>query len=414
MIRCFELTWRAWFGVRGTAAAPVTRARPDRRVVTVRLLSLIFIPVPFAAFATARLGAQTTEALTVPGLEQPVEIVKDVWGISHIYAETEHDLFFAQGYSAARDRLFQFEIWRAQATGTTAEILGPRAIERDHGTRLFKFRGDMTLEMNHYHPRGDQIITAYVDGVNAYIDQALEDPEALPLPFHLLGIEPKHWTPEVVISRHQGLLGNIDQELETGRAVCLIGAERVKALEHYHPHEPDLELDPAIDCESLLEDDILGLYHAYRRGIDFQPDDIVAAELRADEDGWSRLAAALDDEERELREDARQSIGSNNWVVSGELMQDGHPFMANDPHRRQSVPSLRYWVHLVGPGWNVIGGGEPEIPGVSIGHNGYGAWGLTVFRTDGEDLYVYDTNPDNPNQYRYDGAWEEKIGRAHV
>ena len=81
--------------------------------------------------------------------------------------------------------------------------------------------------------------------------------------------------------------------------------------------------------------------------------------------------------------------------------------MINDPHRSQAVPSLRYWSHLVGPGWNVIGGGEPEIPGISIGHNEHGAWGLTVFNTDGEDLYVYETNPDNHSQYRYLGEWEE-------
>ena len=72
----------------------------------------------------------------------------------------------------------------------------------------------------------------------------------------------------------------------------------------------------------------------------------------------------------------------------------------------QSIPSLRYWVHLVAPGWNVIGGGEPSVPGVSVGHNEYGAWGLTIFATDGEDLYIYETNPANPRQYRYKGAWE--------
>jgi len=80
------------------------------------------------------LSAQEIENLIVPGLEQSVEILKDRWGISHIYAQTEHDLFFSQGYNAARDRLFQFEIWRAQATGTTAALSGPRAIDRDHGT----------------------------------------------------------------------------------------------------------------------------------------------------------------------------------------------------------------------------------------------------------------------------------------
>ena len=183
------------------------------------------------------LQAQESSSVSIEGLDQPVEILKDRWGISHIYAQTEHDLFFAQGYSAARDRLFQFEIWRAQATGTTAEILGPRAIERDHGTRLFKFRGDMTDEMNHYHPRGVEIITAFVDGVNAYINVALEDPDNLSLPFKLLGIQPKHWTPEVVISRHQGLLGNIVAELKTGRAVCTIGEDKVRQLQYYHPHD---------------------------------------------------------------------------------------------------------------------------------------------------------------------------------
>ena len=364
---------------------------------------LISFLAPFL-FGASALHAQ--ETLTVDGLDQPVEILKDKWGISHIYAETEHDLFFAQGYNAARDRLFQFEIWRAQATGTTAEILGPRAIARDHGTRLFKFRGDMGSEMSHYHPRGVDIITSFVHGVNAYIDEALEDPDALPLPFQLLGIEPRHWTEEVVISRHQGLLGNIGTELRIGRAVCLIGEEQVKELQYFHPHEPDLSLDPLIDCESLLENDILGLYNAYRGSIRFEPEDIVLAGHRAGDAEFNQIAAVLREEERELNERAIDDIGSNNWVVSGDLTQDGWPMMINDPHRAQSSPSLRYWAHLIGPGWNVIGGGEPEIPGISIGHNEYGAWGLTVFNTDGEDLLVYETNPDNPDQYRFQGQWE--------
>ena len=99
--------------------------------------------------------------------------------------------------------------------------------------------------------------------------------------------------------------------------------------------------------------------------------------------------------------------GSNNWVVSGRLTLTGKPFMANDPHRRQQIPSLRYWVHLNAPGWDVIGGGEPALPGVSIGHNRHGAWGLTIFSVDQEDLYVYDTHPEDPNRYRYRENWVE-------
>jgi len=94
----------------------------------------------------------------------------------------------------------------------------------------------------------------------------------------------------------------------------------------------------------------------------------------------------------DLSEDSLD-LGSNNWVVAGNKTADGNTYMANDPHRTIAVPSLRYMAHLVAPGWNVIGGGEPEIPGISIGHNEFGAWGLTVFRTDGEDLYQYEINP---------------------
>ena len=368
------------------------------RKILVSILTLIACNVTLA---------QTTSRISLEGLEQSVEILKDRWGISHIYAQTEHDLFFAQGYSAARDRLFQFEIWRAQATGTAAEILGPRAIDRDHGTRLFKFRGDMTQEMNHYHPNGVEIITAFVAGVNAYIKEALTAPDDLPLPFRLLGIEPKLWTPEVVISRHQGLLGNIGLELNTGRAVCTIGEEKVRELRYFHPHDPILTLDPLVNCDSLVSNDVLHLYTSYRRPIRFEPDDIVLAEFRNSEIAFESIASVMNEEEKELQKRSIDDIGSNNWVVSGELTQDGWPMMINDPHRSQAIPSLRYWSHLVGPGWNVIGGGEPEIPGISIGHNEFGAWGLTVFNTDGEDLYVYETNPLNSNQYRDNGYWEE-------
>ena len=346
---------------------------------------------------------EQTTTYTVDGLNSQVEIIKDRWGLSHIYAETEEDLFFAQGYNAARDRLFQFEVWRRQTNGTVAEILGERELERDIGTRLFLFRGDIRQEMNHYHPRGESIITSYVRGVNAYIDETERNPDLLPIEFELLGIRPGKWTPETVMSRHQGLLGNIGTELNIARAVALVGAEKVKDLLSFSPPDPDLEMDPAIDRDLLFQD-ILGIYNAFRRPVRFRAEDL-AEQYREDGDNLDLLDAALEDF-NELQAIGSEDVGSNNWVVSGDLTQNGFPMMANDPHRAQSAPSLRYWVHLVGPGWNVIGGGEPEIPGVSIGHNGYGAWGLTVFSTDGEDLYVYETNPDNPNEYRYRDHWE--------
>jgi penicillin amidase len=354
--------------------------------------------------AVAPLSAQQSTRLDVPGLDRSVEILVDRWGIAHIYAETEHDLFFAQGWNAARDRLFQLELWRRQASGTVAEILGPRELQRDIGTRLFKFRRDLDQELRHYHPRGTEIIGAYVDGINAYIGQTRRDPSLLPVEFSLLGIVPGDWTPDLVISRHQGLLGNIGAELRIGRAVAALGPEQVKEISSFGPGDPVLTLDPAVDGEALSQD-ILGVYDAFRRSVRFRPEDIVA-EHRGDDGAFAMLEAAAADAAYAPAYDTEQDIGSNNWVVSGRLSESGYPMMANDPHRVQAAPSLRYWVHLVGPGWNVIGGGEPSLPGVSIGHNEHGAWGLTVFATDGEDLYVYDTNPSDPDEYRYRGQWE--------
>ncbi len=358
----------------------------------------------FIILISSSLYAQ--ERFTIEGLEKPVEILVDQWGVPHIYAQTEKDLFFAQGFYAARDRLFQFEIWRRQATGTVAEILGSRELKRDIGTRLFKFRGDIEKEMNHYHPRGAVIITAFVAGVNAYIEQTRKNPELLTPEFELLGIKPQPWTPEVVISRHQGLLGNIGRELRTARAVAKIGPEKVQELSWFHPKTPKLEIDPKIDKDLLFED-LLELYNAYRRPIRFRPEDLVADVQNRDSRDFLERSAREEAVWASLQKEEEHSIGSNNWIVSGEHTQSGFPIMANDPHRSISVPSLRYMAHLVGPGWNVIGGGEPEIPGISIGHNEHGAWGLTVFRTDAEDMYVYKTNPDNPNQYWFEGHWED-------
>ncbi len=364
-------------------------------------LTLPIVALTLWVMTHATVAAQR-KPLRLPGLEAQVEIVTDRWGINHIYAETEADLFFAQGYAAARDRLFQFEIWRRQATGTVAEILGRRELDRDIGARLHRFRGDLTTELNHYHDRGDEIIPAFVRGINAYIDQTNQNPDLLPLELKLLGITPQHWTPEVVISRHQGLVSNVRSEIANARAVELLGADSVKELNYYYG-DPDLEIDPAIDV-SLLTDDILNLYSAHRRSVRFQPEDIIAAH-RGDRRTFERLAAAVPSE-IDLSQQDYEAIGSNNWVVAGSRTLTGFPMMANDPHRVQAAPSLRYWVHLVGPGWNVIGGGEPALPGVSIGHNEHGAWGLTVFGQDNEDLYVYDTNPKNSNQYRHLGRWE--------
>lgn len=336
-----------------------------------------------------------TNTSQIDGLLDEVEVLRDKYGINHIYANNQNDLFFMQGYLAAKDRLFQFEIWRRQATGTVSEIFGEEELDRDLGTRLFKFRGNMEDELNHYHEDGFEIVSSFVSGINKYIEEINKTPSQLPIEFKLLDIKPEKWTNEDVISRHQGLLGNIEQELNIGRAVSLIGEEKVKELMWFHPKDPNLSLDNDLTYEDLNQD-ILRLYNAYREPIDYKKNYILDKYQSEDEIAFTKSNIHINDE---------YSIGSNNWAISGDKSFNGYPILANDPHRSLSNPSLRYMAHLVAPGWNVIGGGEPEIPGISIGHNGIGAWGLTVFRTDAEDLYVYDLNPNNYLQYMHKGEW---------
>src|SRR5882762_221148 len=227
----------------------------------------IFLLLPATAVAAP------SETLAMPGLTQPVEIIKDRWGIAHIYAKNESDLFFAQGFNAARDRLFQLELWRRQATGTVAEILGPRELKRDIGNRLFLYRGDMKQELDWYHPHSAAIIEAFAKGVNAYIAETERNPALLTPEFKMLGIKPGRWSPAIVISRFNGLLGNLDEEMNTALAVRTLGADKVKSLASYQPPNPDLTIDPAIDA-ALLSKNILELYDVWRAPLKFAPGDL--------------------------------------------------------------------------------------------------------------------------------------------
>ena len=291
-------------------------------------------------------ASHAPDTLHLASLREPVTVIRDRWGVAHIYAASEHDLFVAQGYIAAMDRLFQLELWRRQATGTVAEVLGPRELKRDIGARLFKFRGDMSAELDHYHPHGRSIVSAFVDGVNAYIAETEHHPERLPLEFKLLGIRPGRWTPEIVVSRHQGLVSNVEDELRYGRAVAAVGPDVVKRLGWFHPGDPDLRIDPRID-RRLLASPILELYEAFRAPVRFEPTDVVAS-ARNESMNYDRLAAAA--EFTGASAPSPEDIGSNNWVVAGRLSASGHPILANDPHWAQSAPSLRYWIHSCRPG----------------------------------------------------------------
>ena len=218
--------------------------------------------VLLAAISLLPALAFAAERLNVDGLEEPVVIIKDKWGISHIYARNQHDLFFAQGWNAARDRLFQFEMWRRNATGTLAEIQGEKAFAHDRGARLLRFRGNIHDEMAYYHKDGVAIVTAFVDGVNAWIERTREHPRLLPFEFRLLGIEPGLWTPGIVLSRHNALTGGIASELALAELVTAVGPETTERVLQFE-RKPYLKPRPGVDL-SVLDRSLMADYVASR------------------------------------------------------------------------------------------------------------------------------------------------------
>jgi acyl-homoserine lactone acylase PvdQ len=188
-------------------------------------------------------GSTSTEKLA--GLEKPVTILRDTWGIPHIYAQNQHDMFFAQGYVTAQDRLFQMELWKRAGQGTLSEILGPTFLQRDIGARLLRYRGDMTREYASYAPDGKQILEAFTEGINAYI-KSISAPggRGLTPDFKAAGFAPELWKPEDVLTRMAGfpMTRNAVTELAHAELVKLIGAKKASTLYDFNPA---VELDPA-------------------------------------------------------------------------------------------------------------------------------------------------------------------------
>ena len=306
---------------------------------------------------------------TISGLRQPVEILRDRWGVPHIYAQNTDDLFFAQGYITAADRLFQLDLWRRMGTGKLSEVLGPNFIARDRIARLVRYRGDWEAEWKSYSPDTKAICTQFTNGINAYI-KALNGQR--PEEFRLANYDPGLWEPEDVVSRLAGLqmTGNMLQEVNRAEQVTRLGLSTVEMLS---PPDPPMPF-------------------VIPHGLDLA--DITSSILR---DYTSAIGP--------LRFPGQQ--GSNNWVIDSTLSKTGRPILANDPHRAIQIPSLRKTVHLVAPGWNVIGAGEPSLPGVALGHNDEIAFGFTIVGIDQQDLYVEKTNPDNPTEYLFQGKWKK-------
>jgi penicillin amidase len=298
------------------------------------------------------------------GCLKPISIRIDTWGVPHIQAEEEPDLFFAQGYCHARDRLWQMEVSRRLARGELAELFGERAVDLDRFLRRLNFRRGAEAEENQLSKEAGAALTAYVAGANAYMEK-----HPLPVEFLLLHTRPEPWraTDSLAFARYMGwmLTANAETELVRARLTAVLGPERAAALELREPFP-------------------LSTAEAGERSSGTFANDSPAPGMGG---------------------------GSNNWVVSAARSATGRSLLANDPHLRPRMPCTWYVAHLQGAGFDVIGATMPGTIGVLIGHNADVAWGVTASMVDGQDLFEEQADPQNPHRFRGPDGWYD--GEVH-
>ncbi|HEY8026708.1 MAG TPA: penicillin acylase family protein [Burkholderiaceae bacterium] len=314
-------------------------------------------------------------SVKLAGLGATVDIVRDQEGIPHIYAQSPGDAYFALGFAHAQDRLWQMEMNRRIASGRMAEVLGPAAVDTDRFLRTLGIARNAQAIWEHLAPDVQANLDAYAKGVNAFLDSHMQ---ALPPEFYLTGAPaPEHWRPVDSIGWQTmmawDLGANWTQELLRMRLSQRLSLAQINEF-----------LPPYPGDQVLKTQDYTAMYR----------------ELAGT---TARLAAVAKVAPPSLVE----GMGSNNWVVSGELSETGKPLLANDPHLGLSAPALWYFAHLSAPGLNVIGATLPGIPGVVLGHNDRIAWGFTNTAPDVQDLFIERINPDNAAQYQTPEGWKE-------
>lgn len=306
--------------------------------------------------------------VSVPVLDEEVTVTRDEVGVPHIQAQNDADLYRAQGYVQAQDRLFQMDLSRRQASGRLAEVIGEAAVDTDKYFRTFSLREAGEASWQGYGDEAKQVLEWYAQGVNAYIEEAKEDGR-LSYEFALLGYEPESWTP-------------VDS-LAIGKfmAYDLGGHWNSLAVRHWALNE---------------------FPEAKARELFIRYPEEAPAILEANKQQPVNVAGAFDPALI-----PPEFNGSNNWVVSGDKTESGLPLLADDPHLGLSTPSIWYQMHLQSPEQNVSGVIFAGIPGIILGHNETIAWGVTNVGPDVQDLYIETPNPDNPTEFRYDGEWEQ-------
>ena len=290
-------------------------------------------------------NAVKKQDVTVPGLEDPAEIIIDQWGIAHIYAGSDRDVLFLQGYNAARDRLWQIDLWRKRGLGLLAENFGESYVEQDRAARMYLYRGDMDEEWAAYGDNGRAYAEAFVAGVNAYVQQVLDGEMEMPVEFAITDTEPDSWNVEDVVRiRSHGLTRNASSEATRARVACKADLETDTLRRKLEP-EWEATVPKGLD-PCTIPVDVLKDYELAGDQVEFVAPVVDDTETDAIPGEGERDASLRHLDFLQQRDDDVDTIGSNNWAIAPERTETGRPILANDPHRSHGVPSLRYIVHL--------------------------------------------------------------------
>lgn len=366
----------------------------------IMLIVLILVLIAGAGtFALSRLAFPRTDGEAIlenAGLDGPVDVYRDENGVPHIYAETTHDLFLAQGYVHAQDRFWQMDFQRAVGHGRLAQLFGESEVDTDTFLRTLGWSRTADEEFAAMPQEAQEALTAYAAGVNAYLDE--RTPIRLSLEYSVLKLnnasyKPLPWEAADTLVWAKAMAWDLrsNMDVEIARAVIskAVGPDRVDDLFPPYPNDRPVTvpgsggLSAVADSQAAV-DEVAGLLATV-----------------------AGRAGLLDD----LLGTSGADIGSNNWVVSGALTETGQPILANDPHLGIQMPSIWYEIGLhcapVGPdcdlevaGFSLLG-----IPAVVLGHNDRVAWGVTNLAADVQDLYIEKINPDDPDQYEVNGQW---------